>query len=191
MTWTGFTGSPGYTNMYFLDPDPISASGLEQTALRLHVFWDAIEPFLPGSVRINLPNVLEEIDTATGELIIEHPFEPGTVITGTGLTNFSSASGAVINWKTLGVLNGRKVRGRTFLVPLASGAYQTDGTIVDATRTTIQTAAQNYTDASAGLGIDGCIWHRPSAPGASDGAAWGLSGASVGDRVAVLRSRRD
>lgn len=191
LTWTGFTGSPGYTNLHFLDPDPISQAGLDETALRLHNFFDALEPFLPGSVRINLPTVLEEIDSATGELVTDHPFEPGTVITGTGLTNFSAASGLCINWNTVGIINGRRIRGRTFIVPLASGAYQSDGTIVDATRTTVQTAANVYADAGPGLGIDGAIWHRPTTPGGTDGAAAGITSASVGDRVAVLKSRRD
>jgi hypothetical protein len=191
MTWTGFTGSPGYSNMYFVDPDPISEVGLTETAVRLHNFWDAMEPYLPLSVRVNLPNVLEEIVATTGELVAEHSFIPGTVIAGAGTANFASAVGACINWRTIGIINGRKLVGRTFMVPLAASAYQSDGTIVDATRTALQNAAVTYADAGPGLGIDGAVWHRPSAPGASDGAVAGITTATVGDRVAVLRSRRD
>lgn len=191
MTWTGFMGSPGYTNMYFLDPDPISQAGLDQTALRLHNFWDSIEPFLPLSVRVNLPSILEHIDTATGELLDELPFEPGTVIAGTGSSTFSAPSGACINWNTSGIVNGRRLRGRTFIVPLSDAAYQSDGTIVDTSRTNLQAIANTYADASVGLGIDGAIWHRPTSPGAADGAAAGITSATVGDRVAILKSRRD
>jgi len=191
MTWTGFVGSPGYTNMYFLDPDPISASGLEQTAVRLHNFWDAIDGYLPSSVRINLPTVLEEVATATGELLAEHPFEPGTVIAGSGTASFASPAGACINWNTAGLINGRRIRGRTFIVPMHDGGYQSDGTLADAARTAIANAANTYANAGPGLGIDGAIWHRPSGPGASDGAAAGITSATVRDRVAILRSRRD
>lgn len=191
LTWTGFTGSPGYTTMHFLDPDPVSESGLVQTAVRLHNFWDALEFYLPQSVRINLPSVLEEIDTGTGELIQELPFEPGTVIAGGGGQTFASVAGACITWNTVGIVNGRRLRGRTFIVPMSANHYQDDGSLVDASRTAIQAAANTYADASAGLGIDGAVWHRPTTPGGSDGAAAGITSAVVRDRVAVLKSRRN
>jgi hypothetical protein len=190
MTWAGFSGAPGYTNMHFLDPDPISESGVNQTALRLHNFWDALEVYLPGPVTITLPSVLEEIDTGTGELIGEIPFVPGTVIDGSGSSVFASSTGACINWNTVGIVNGRRLRGRTFLVPLHGSAFDISGTLVDTTRTAIVAAGNALADASVGLGIDLAVWHRPS-PGGSDGIAAGVTGCTVNDRGAVLRSRRD
>lgn len=188
MTWAGFIGAPGYTNMHFLDPDPISQAGLDQTALRLHNFWDAMEAHLPGPVTITLPNILEELDTATGELIAEHPFEPGTLIDGTGSSVFAAAAGACINWNTVGIVNGRRLRGRTFIVPLQASSFEADGTLTSTVRTALITAGNALADAS--IGIDLAVWHRPS-PGGSDGAAAGVTTCTVNDRGAVLRSRRD
>lgn len=190
--WTGFTGSPGYTTLHFLDPDPISQAGIDQTAARARTFWTAIKAHLPSSVVVNEPTILEEIESTTGALVAEHTMPAGTPHTGVLAGNFSSAVGACISWNGFGILNGRRMRGRTFLVPLGANAFDPDGTLDDAVRTSIVSAGNALADAGElGDGIDLAVYHRPSAVGAADGVASGVVNCSVNDRGAVLRSRRD
>jgi hypothetical protein len=188
MTWGGFSGAPGYTTLHFLDPDPISQAGIDETAARNHTFWAAVAPQFPTGVQVTFPSVLEEIDTATGELLQELAFPGGTAVNGVAGAEYASASGCCITWHSIGIVNGRKLRGRTFLVPLGSQAFSSNGTMADADRTLILNAANALADASTG--IDLAVWHRPT-PGGSDGVAAGVTTASINDKGAILKSRRD
>lgn len=190
-TWAGFSGAPGYTTLYFLDPDPISESGINQTALRVHNFWAAIGPYLPIGVSISMPTVLEEVTSDDGELVAEHTWPGGTTVNGAAGNTYSSAVGACITWNSIGIVNGRRLRGRTFLVPLGSQVFAADGTLSDSIRGSIQTAGNTLANADAlAGGIDLAVWHRPTA-GLSDGSAAGVVNCTVRDKTAVLRSRRD
>lgn len=189
MTWTGFTGSPGYTNLHFLDPDETpSQIALDSVTARCRTFFEALKATLPGSVRIDYPTALQRIDTGTGDLLEDLQVAAVAQTAGTGLTTFSSATGACITWRTVGVLAGRRVIGRTFIVPIASGSYDTDGTLNNTSRTTINTAATAFIGPTIDMVL--AIWHRPTT-GGTDGAAYDVTTASVRDKTAVLRSRRD
>lgn len=188
MTWSGFSGAPGYTNLHFLDPDEITETGANETSVRNRAFWQAISVYLPIGVTVTMPAFLEHIDTGSGELIAEVPWAQGAAVNGSSSSNYSSATGGCITWRTVGVVNGRKLRGRTFLVPLGNGTFDTNGTLLAAVVTGMTTAGNNL--ANATTGIDLAVWHRP-APGGTDGIAAGVTSCSVTDKTAVLRSRRD
>lgn len=187
-TWSGFSGAPGYTNLYFLDPDPISQAGLDQTGARTHVFWAAVAPYLPTGVTVTMPNILEEVQSDDGELVAEHVFPGGTAVNGSAGGTYASYAGACITWHSAFVVNGRKLRGRTFLVPLGNQVFSANGTLSDSVQLAIQNAGNAL--ANATTGIDLGVWHRPT-PGLSDGSVAGVSHCRVNDKGAVLRSRRD
>jgi hypothetical protein len=187
-TWSGFPGGPGYTNFHFIDPDAISPVGLTETAARARAFWTAVKALMPSTVTITEPSTFDEIETSTGTLIGEAAWPGGAPLVGAMVGKYSSAVGACVTWNTDLVIDGGRLRGRTFLVPLGMNALDTDGTIGNADRTTILNAALAFADASTG--IDLAVYHRPS-PGLNDGAASGVRNANVNDKTAVLRSRRD
>ena len=106
-------------------------------------------------------------------------------VVGSSSGAYSATSGACITWRTATVVNNKLVRGRTFIVPLSGGSYQSDGTLATSTITTIRTAANallNSTDQTF------VVWSRPKddAPGQTAVATMAL----VTDQAAVLRSRR-
>lgn len=190
MTWSGFSGAPGYTNFHFsaaLTPTPTE---LSETAAKVRTFFDSWKGWLPNAVTVNFPSELEEFSTTTGELVDTHAFTAPASVTGIGGSAvFSSAVGACVNWKTNTVVNGRKLRGRTFMVPLQSlPSFDTDGTLNPSARLTMLTACTNFMNNATGLPF--FIWHRPT-PGASDGAAGSVTATTINDKTAVLRSRRD
>jgi len=139
------------------------------------------------------------IEETTGEMV--------NILNATGggsyLSNASAgqvmagASGAVVNWRTGVVRKGRRIKGRTFLVPLKTTVYDEDGTLTSAAIGTINSAAAALinTTGEADLGVYG----RPTRQRGDDGAMetipdglWAVATSfNVPDMAAVLRSRRD
>ena len=188
MRWTGFVGSPGYTNLYFLNPEEPTEAIANTTAGRVRTWFDTLKAYLPSAVTITFPTEMEAIDTATGDLTGTIALTTLTNVVGSNAGAFASPVGACVNWSTGQIVNGRRLRGRTFLVPLSATHYQSDGTLVDASRTGMIAASSTLCSYQDNLVL--AIWHRPTS-GGSDGVAAQVSSASVTDRAAVLRSRRD
>jgi hypothetical protein len=95
-------------------------------------------------------------------------------------------AGGLVHWLTTDVVSGHRVRGSQFLVPLAAGNFDSAGTIVNSTVSTLLSAAQALVTACA---PDLVVWHRPV--GGSGGSQHVVTGASVPDKIVVRRSRRD
>lgn len=190
--WTGFQGSPGYSNFFF---SPGEGGFFDDTtadlcADKVDTFFGSVAGLFPSVFRISTLSDVDEIDPATGEL--QRTFNAGArgAVAGTAAANgFSGTSGAVVTWRTSGVRNGRRVRGRTFLVPTANVAYDIDGTLQTSTITTITNAANALKTPFSNHQLG--IWARPSNAAAADGAWFPISSVSVPDEAAVLRSRRN
>lgn len=89
----------------------------------------------------------------------------------------------VVTWRSL--LGSKSGRGRTFLAPLPSNFWQTDGTIVDTALTSVRTAAAALCTSSLSGGDDAVVvWSQKNA------SANKFFSSTVNDRVAFLSSRR-
>lgn len=187
--WDGFSGAPGYTNLHFSGTGTPTGTDLSDTSAKVRTFFDAFKTYLPNIVTLSFPSSLEEFDTGTGQLVASHSITPAAAVTGTGGSAvFSSAVGACINWKTDLVLNGRRLRGRTFMVPLQSlPSFDGNGTLGVAARVAFESAANALINNASGLPL--FVWHRP--PPGGGGAASSVVAATVNDKTAILRSRRD
>lgn len=185
--WTGFTGAPGYTILHFDAPTEPTEAGAEAVADAAHGFIQDCASNMPTAVKLTIETAVEVIDQTTNQLETIFTVPSGVQLAGTLAGGFSSATGACITWETGEVKNGRRVRGRTFLVPLGGSCYDTDGTLTSATLTDLQNAASGL---SAG-GFTFGVLSRPSGPGASDGSFHTVSSGRVNDKTAILTSRRD
>jgi hypothetical protein len=133
---------------------------------------------------------VEQVESTTGELQTVYTATPANAASGTGGTaHYAAAVGAVITWRTGGIRNNRRVRGRTFLVPLYNTVFAADGSLASTTITTLGTAAAALSSSSGSPDLG--VWARPTAPGASDGEWHVVTSHSIPDMGAVLRSRRD
>lgn len=185
--WTGFSGAPGY-NVFHFDAATEGAGPDAQACVdALRTFYTALVGRLPSAVRIDIEGTVEIIEESTGTLTSFVQVTPGASIVGTATGGFSSATGACINWITDGVRNGRRLRGRSFIVPLGGTSYDSDGTLGGPTLTALQDAA----NALAESPVDLQVYGRPSSAGAADGYAEGVTSTRVADKTAILRSRRD
>lgn len=194
--WGGFSGAPGFTVLHYSDfasggggGGPVTAENAQNAANRASSLFNAIKTLVPVGVTMTIEPDVDVIEDTTGELVTSFPAAGSLSFTGTGTGPFSAATGAVINWRTTGVRKGRRVRGRSFIVPLSSGAFGTDGQLLPASQTLLQqqATAAVLTTGTPDLGV----YARPSSAGATDGAFFVASSASVPRLGAVLRSRRD
>jgi hypothetical protein len=86
------------------------------------------------------------------------------------------------------VRKNKRVKGRTFLVPLTGSAFDNSGTPTPAAIAGIQGAATTLA-----ANVDATqlvVWARPTAKGATDGAVGFVTSASVPDQGSILTSRR-
>lgn len=176
--WSGGAGLPGVSVLY---NDGTSTAAIAD----LVTFFTAIADRLPTGIAVVVPSSGDNIDDATGTLLGEWSGGAGGTINGSGSSVYAAGVGVAVQWNTVGIRNGRRVRGRTFLCPLSIGSYDAQGTIDTATRNDIQAAATAL--ASAGNLV---VFSRPSSPGAADGDSFAVTSAFVPDRVTSLRTRR-
>jgi hypothetical protein len=158
---------------------------------KVRAFYAAVGLWIPNVVKIDVQSDVPVIEDTTNEMTnVLNGGAAATVTGSAGATvKYSAATGAVVTWRTSQVRNGRRMRGRTFVVPLASNAFDVDGTLVSSSVTTLNDAATALRDGT-GTGDLG-VYGRPSAAGATDGVWSRVTGHSVPDMGAVLRSRRD
>lgn len=177
MSWDGLGGLPGVSTFYYPSSAP-SLSGLT-------AFFTAIKALVPSAMSWNIPNSGDTIDMATGELVGGWLGSGGGTVTGTGGSGtYAAGVGARIQWNTLGIVDGRRVRGATFIAPILGSNFDSQGTIASASLTTLQTAAS----ALAASGVAWGIWSRPTPSRA--GTFHATNDAFVPDRVTSLRTRR-
>lgn len=144
----------------------------------------------PSGVTIRVPGSGETIEDTTGALTGVWSDATPAAVTGGVVPQAAAGVGACVTWNTGGIVTGtrgpRRLRGRTFLVPLANACFDTDGTLTTVARDDIAAFAADML-AAGGLGV----WHRPTTTGGSDGTSYAALSATVRDKVAILTSRRD
>lgn len=187
--WNGFVGSPGYSNFYF--GGVLDAAGLNAAALAVRNLFNNIgatgADYIPTGTTIAI-NPTASVFSLQGELEEEKPItSPPAAAAGSGSGNYAGGAGAVIIWKTGSVVHGRKLNGRTFLVPL-TGAFEANGTLSSTAVTRIGSAAQSLITAMPSFCIQGN--NRKKGEPATEGWSANVVAFTVPDRSAFLRSRR-
>jgi hypothetical protein len=192
VNWTNFIGAPGYTNLYFRDfqvENTIDQAIVDGFVAKLDLWLDAWVSSVPLNISFVVNPTVDVIDETNGQLTDFFTATPDPTRSGASSGNYSAASGACVNWYTNAVRNGRRIRGRSFMVPLGQTALATDGSIDNTRIASLRAATATFIDGT-GTGDLG-VWARPTAPGATDGEWAFASSFTLPDKVAVLRSRRD
>lgn len=186
LEWSGFSGAPGYTNFYF---DSFGAGDeVDLEVARVFAFADGIRPALPSVARLEVSPEVAFLDEATGDLLsYATTATPPEALVGSVTGSYSGPTGASITWNTPAIAKGRRLRGRTFVVPLGGTMYDASGTLSSGAINLLTNAANGLI--GDGTGPQAVIWSRPvNGAGGSIGA---IDSFRVPDRAAVLRSRRD
>ena len=175
--WGGIPGSPGYSLFY--------ASAAGALASDLVTFFNAIKSQCPGPLQWDVPIAGDTLDDGTGAINGDWVDVSGGVVTATGSGGYAAGTGAFIRWGTGTIVNGRRLRGRTFICPINGGGYDSNGTLGGTTLSTVGAAASAL--AAAGKLV---VWHRPAPGGGGGGSSSLATSGSVPDTVTSLRSRR-
>lgn len=150
-------------------------------------FFNAIKGHFPspGNAWV-VPSSGELVESTTSKVVGIWTAGTATSIGWTSSTpSYAAGVGARVVWETDTFVDGRKVRGSTFLVPLTSQFWDSGGTILDSAVTTLQNAAVAFRAAAPLV-----IVTRPTTKGGSDGGSAAVTSARVPDKVTWLKSRR-
>jgi len=175
--WTTGVGGSGVSIFYTLDPADATAS--------LGTFFNAIKDLFPPVVSWSIPASGDTITDTTGRLSGSWSGGTAATITGTNNTLYAGGTGGFIRWYTNTVLDGRKFVGRTYMVPLVTSTYSTNGVINSTALGTLQTAATALVTATAHV-----IYHRPPTGTFSGGFFAEATSAVVPNKVTSLKTRR-
>jgi hypothetical protein len=186
----GFIGGPGVMTFYASDAAALLPD--------LQTFLAALVPGLPSTMNLDVEHTGDTVVDATGVLVGGWSGSALATLTGADTAPYPAPSGACVTWVSDGIPWGYRLKGRTYLVPIGGGSYDTDGTINPTNVANIQAAADAFVTAGAG---NFKVWNRPRAARAADGSrpaviaragtSFDVVSAVVADRTAVLTSRRD
>jgi hypothetical protein len=185
---SGWSGGPGLATFYYKTETPIGAGtsgGAQTVASRVRSAMNNLDTFWPAFMQIQVLPDVDVLEDSTGRLLNTWASGTQAVVSGTaGQSSGPLASMLCVNFLTLDIINGHRVKGRTFLGPLRQES-DADGT---PTARMITQGMEFGDDITSGSVLQQVVWHRPK--GGLDGAACLVSSHNVHDRFAVLRSRR-
>lgn len=178
-TWSGSgVVGPGVSTMYC---DVSDAGGV---LAGFRTFFDGVKSVVPSSVQWAFPPAGDTIDELTGKVNGTWTAPSVLPVLGTDNPNWVEGVGARVVWSTIGIVNGRQVRGSTFIVPLGQEAYEGAGAILNTYVAVLQAAASAFASATP----TGRIYSRKTALHA--GVSFPILAGVAPDKVSWLRSRR-
>lgn len=179
--WNTPGGGTGYSVIHALNCTTAEEAQTFSTATSQ--FFTDLEDLFPDEVQVGYDSEVI-VMTSAGLLIDVFPVTPASPMTGTQVSVYNRAAGVRIDWGTDEIVAGRRLTGRTYLVPAAAGAYDSNGLVNSSTITAVTSAANTYRLALGDLG-GLCVWsrtHEQTAP---------VTNVSVPAKGAILRGRRD
>lgn len=161
--------------------DDAGAATAQQAATAVHTFWDDIKNLVSTAYTMQVEPEVASIDVATGKTTLVTTTSNALVTGNSSSAPLPWATQGLVRWSTGHFINGRQVRGHTFIpgpcvndnsggVP--SSGYQ--GTLNSAAATLVGSAIVNF-----------YIYSRKNLTGEN------VSGGSAWNKWAVLTSRRD
>lgn len=179
VNWTGArVVGGGISTHYFTQ-----AGGTAQQAVTaLETMWAAIDALMFGDTSWATDPEVQEIESTTGLIVgVDFPSVGGGT-GGSGTSPLPAANQGLIQWRTGAVVNGRQLRGRTFVPGLTIGDVTVGGNMQAGSQGTIDAAATALmTNASSEL----VVYSRKHKVHAL------VTDVTVAPKFSVLRGRRD
>lgn len=184
VNWAGTTGGAGVSVFNARLSGAALATGPQQFAANVRTLMDTVKSNIPNEVTLSFPSEVLELDTVTGQVTAFHPVTPPVSVAGGNTGGYAHASGLRVVWTTNAVLNGRRLRGATFFVPIVGNAFDASGRLLATVVTTFENAANAYVVNMENIG-SAAVWSR------THGILADVESAKVPPLGSILRSRRD
>ena len=185
VSWTGFPGAPGVSTFYSTDAP--------YTMGALYAMYSDYSLALPIDVTISFPTSGDIIDPLTGDLVGGWTGPSESDVVGSGTGPYAAPVGFMLAWETGSILDGHRLRGRTYMVPAIGSLFDGDGSISVTGLADLRVHIAAFLVADAGRLV---VWHRPVKDRITHvitraGGYTVVNGGTVPDEAVVLRSRRD
>lgn len=193
--WSGTSGGPGLTQMALLGAagGEWNPSGAQAAVNAVRAFWDSQKANLPDELRLTVSSTIDVYDRVTGDLTAS--YVAGTaplVVAGTSAGGYAGGAGLKVTWNTGQIRNGRRVRGSTFIVPIAATSFTATGTVAPTTMAQVNLSATNLIAALNAASTPLAVWSRPfNGVNARVGFATEVVQGVCSSKSAILRGRRD
>jgi len=177
--WTTASGG-GKVSVFFFD----TTGTVSNQRLDLATFLGNVDGALDNSVSWTIRVAGRDLDDSTGALI--GAWTEGTTRTGVGnnaTEPVADATQVLFQWHTGVIVNGRFLRGRTF-IPGLTNSILSNGNILAANVASFDAFAETFLASSDTFGV----WHRPTS--GTGGSFHLATSATVWSELAVLRRRR-
>lgn len=190
---SGDVGGRGISRFRFVNAagSVPSASDCNTAGAAVRQLYFAMASYIPSDITVAVQGLVNCYDEVSGLVVgpVSMTTVPGAVA-GSGAGNYAAGMGMRINWKT-NVISGRRlIKGATFMIPLASSAFQANGAPATAASNSLQAAATAYIAALNGVTVQAVVWHRPPKGTHAGGATGPLQAATISGMASGLRSRR-
>lgn len=200
----GWIGGPGLQTFYYrpATTDVTSSTEAAVVAATVRAALDPTKGMYPISWTAQVAADVDVINAVDGVLTGQYNVTPPAVVTGTGAVSNNygpTAAGMCMTLNTGIISGGSKVRGRSFLVPLCQSFDSNGSPTAEFVATAVGMGNALKTTGAGGPTL--VVWRRPrqfraattklKELAARDGGAFDVSGTTVKDKFAILRSRRD
>lgn len=183
--WTVPGAGPSVTTFHFQNVDSTRAAA---TADLVSDWFNSQQNYIPEDVLWEFGDEFAVLDTATGALTATIPVTPpagsGGLVTG----GWAAGAGYRIDWLTPFVREGRRVRGRTFMVPAGGNQFGADGQVSGSLRTAVTSASAAFLNGLVANTTPLAVYCRPR-PGLP-GQAYEPTSLQVPPLAATLRGRK-
>lgn len=180
--WIGGRIGQGASVFHFESIASGSAAGALATAVR--GLFDARKADFSQDITWQFDSEVLELDNA-GNLQASYPVATPAAITGSSTGAYTSGSGIVVRHNTGVILGGKRILGRTFMVPTMGATFDTNGDVSGTSIGFFNTAFTNFNTACAATGANFAVWSKANT------ATVPVLNSTTQPRPARLSSRND
>jgi hypothetical protein len=190
--FTGDIGAQGVSRFRFMRSDAASIGIPDANAacVAVRAMFNTLSMY-PSTLTVAVQPLVETFDVGSalvdGSVVASSSLTP---ITGTQSSAYAAGIGARLNWHTATIQGRRLLRGATYVVPLASGAFSSTGALSGAIVSQLTGAATTYLAALTTAQLQAVVWHRPAKGMTAGGAAGPIVNGVCSATPSGLRSRR-
>lgn len=174
---TGYNGSPGYNTFVTGESDPVEIAAW---AVDVDTLWDELESVLANGTVWTRSGQIEVFNPSNGQTIGLVSGSPSSGIGTWGTAKAPGGTALLLQWRTGEYVNGREVRGRSFLSGIGDFG-DTTGAVPTSIITDVQNAMDNYLSNTNGASV-----YSPTA-----GDTYAIASGNCWNKFGLIRSRRD